>query len=57
MTAILSAENISTKPSVSHFDAGIDGTYEEDVGEDDEDADIKTKHKCCSAEDKKTRPH
>lgn len=39
---------------VSHFDAGVDGTDEEDVGEDDEDADIKTKHKCCSVEEKRT---
>lgn len=40
---------------VSYFDAGVDGTDEEDVGEDDEDADVKTEHKCCSAEEKKTR--
>ena len=39
---------------VSHFDAGVDGTDEEDVGEDDEDADVKTEHKCCAAEEEKT---
>lgn len=39
---------------VSHFDAGVDGTDEEDVGEDDENADVKTEHKCCSVEEKKT---
>lgn len=36
----------------SYFNAGIDGTDEKDVGEDDEDADVKTEHKCCSVEEK-----
>ncbi len=39
---------------VSHFYAGVDGTDEEDVGEDDKDADVKTKHKRCSVEERKT---
>lgn len=43
------------KAFVPHFDAGVDGADEEDIGEDDEDADVKTKHKCCSAEEKETR--
>lgn len=42
------------KAFVSYFDAGVDGTDEEDVGEDDEDANVKTEHKCCSEEEKKT---
>lgn len=42
------------KAIVSYFDAGVDRTDEEDVGEDDEDTDVKAKHKCCSAEDEKT---
>lgn len=42
------------KAFVSYFNAGVDGTDEEDVDEDDEDADVKAKHKCCSAEEKKT---
>ena len=41
------------KGFVSYFNAGIDGTDEEDISEDDEDADVKTKHKCCSVEEKK----
>lgn len=47
----------STGLFVSHFDAGVDGTDEEDVGQDDKDADVKTKHKCCSAEEEKTQAH
>lgn len=39
---------------VSHFDAGINGTDEEDAAEDDEDADVKTEHKHCSAEERRT---
>lgn len=38
-----------------YLDARIYGTDEEDVGEDDEDADVKTEHKWCSAEEKKNR--
>ena len=38
---------------ISYFNAGVDGTDEEDVGKDDEDADVKTEHKCCSVEEKK----
>lgn len=41
------------KGFVSYFEAGIDGTDKKDVGEDDEDANVKTEHKCCSVEDKK----
>lgn len=37
----------------SYFDAGVDGTDEKDVGENDEDADVKAKHKCCSVEEEK----
>ncbi len=40
---------------VAYFDAGVDGTDEEDVGKDDEDADVKAEHKCCSTEERKTR--
>lgn len=42
------------KAFVSYFDAGVDGTDEEDVGKDDEDTDVKAKHKCSSMEDKTT---
>lgn len=34
----------------SYFDAGVDGTDEEDVGEDDKDANVKTEHKRRSEE-------
>ena len=43
------------KAFVSYFDAGVDGTDEEDVGEDDEDADVKTYHKSCPAEEKENK--
>lgn len=42
------------KVFVSHFDAGVDGTDEEDVGEDDKDADVKANHKHCAVEERKT---
>ena len=42
---------------VSHFDAGVYSTDEEDTGEDDEDADVKSKHKCRSVEEKKRQAH
>lgn len=38
---------------MSYFDAGVDGTDEEDVDKYDEDAYEQTKHKCCSTEEKK----
>lgn len=41
------------KGLVSYFEAGIDGTDEEDAGKYDEDAKVKTKHKCCSVEEEK----
>lgn len=41
------------KGFVAYFNAGIDGTDKKDVGEDDEDADVKTEHKWCSVEEKK----
>lgn len=44
------------KALVSYFNAGVDGTDEKDVGEDDEDADVKTKHKCRSVEEKRRGP-
>lgn len=31
-----------TTAAVSYFNAGVDGADEEDVGEDDEDANVKT---------------
>lgn len=43
------------KAFVSHFDAGVDGTDEEDVCEDDENADVQPEHKCCSVENEETR--
>lgn len=43
------------KAIVSYFDAGVDRTDEEDVGKDNEDTNVKAKHKCCSAEDKDNR--
>lgn len=36
----------------SYFNAGIDGADEKDVGEDDEDADVKAEHERCSVEEK-----
>lgn len=43
------------KAFVSHFDAGVDGTDEEDVCEDDENADVQPEHECCSVENKETQ--
>lgn len=43
------------KACVSHIDAGVDGTDEEDVGKDDEDADVKATHKWCAAEERQNR--
>lgn len=37
---------------VPYFDAGVDGTDEENVGEDDEDADIKAQHDFRAGEEK-----
>lgn len=43
------------KAFVSHFDAGVDGTDEEDVCEDDENADVQPEHECCSVENEETQ--
>lgn len=43
------------KAFVSHFDAGVDGTDEEDVGEDDEYADVQPDHESCSVENEETQ--
>ena len=35
----------------AYFDTGVDGTDEEDVGEDDEDADEQSEHERRAASD------
>lgn len=36
-------------PLSPHFDAGVDGADEEDVGEHDEDGDVQTEHEWRAA--------
>lgn len=43
------------KAVVSHFDAGVDGTDEEDVCEDYENADVQPEHECGSVENEETQ--
>lgn len=44
------------KAFVSHFDAGVYGTDEEDAGEDDENTDVQPEHESCSVENEETQP-
>lgn len=43
------------KAFVSHFDAGIDGTDEEDAGEDDENTDVQPEHESSSVKKEETQ--
>lgn len=38
-----------------HFDAGVDGADEEDVGEHDEDGDVQAKHEWCAVAEGRRR--